>query len=138
MARSVLTRSPKFKCASFKSILLSNYVFFAGGAKIAFCIISFINPLIFYIMEFLQVQAAKAVYIRSNSKWVLQESSILNFTDKEFSLFVSTDTANWFRRLGSKQVLSKSYTSYGYQVTKLVSYSPDMEEKHEYNFRFIS
>jgi hypothetical protein len=89
-------------------------------------------------MEFSQVQAAKAVYIRSNSKWFLQESSILNFTQEQYNKFVSTDTANWFRRIGSKQVLSKSYTSYGLQVVKLVSYSPDMEEKHEYNFRFIS
>lgn len=138
MARFHLTKSQKSKCENFKNILPLNCVFFAGGVKIVFCITSFINPLNFYKMEFSQVQAAKAVYIRSNSKWFLQESSILNFTQEQYNKFVSTDTANWFRRIGSKQVLSKSYTSYGLQVVKLVSYSPDMEEKHEYNFRFIS
>jgi len=89
-------------------------------------------------MEFTQVQVAKAVYIRQNSKWIVQESAILHFTQEQYNTFVSSDTVKWFHRLGSKQVLSKSYTSFGYQVVKLVSYSPDMEEKHEYNFRLLS
>lgn len=88
-------------------------------------------------MEFSQVQAAKAVYIRSNSKWVIQESEILNFTKEQYTRFVSKETISWFVRLGSRQVISKSYTAYGRQVVKLVNYSPDNEEKHEYNFRFI-
>ena len=88
-------------------------------------------------MEFSKVQAAKAVYTRSAGKWVLIESDILNFTKEDYTRFTSRETMRWFVRLGSKQVLSKTYTAYGLQVTKLVSYSPDNEEKHEYNFRFL-
>jgi hypothetical protein len=88
-------------------------------------------------MEFNSVQAAKAVYLRKARKWEMQESSIVNFRKEQYEAFVSIDTVRWFQNLGSKQVLTRSYTSFGLQVVKLVSYSPDGDEKHEYNFRFI-
>lgn len=88
-------------------------------------------------MEFSKVQAVKAVYTLSAGKWVFQSDSILYLKKEEYQKFVSNDTVRWFRNLGSKQILSRSFTSFGYQVTKLSSYSPDGEEKNVYNFRFL-
>lgn len=100
-------------------------------------IMLFINPLNFYIMEFNSVLVVKGVYLRKAGKWEIQESSNFVLKNDQYESFVSIDTVRWFQNLGSKQVLSRSYTSFGLQVVKLVSYSPDGDEKHVYNFRFI-
>ena len=89
-------------------------------------------------MEFKKVQVLKSVYVGSPNHWEFTESNSMYFTPAEYFRFVSDDTANWFRRLGSQQVLKKSNTSFGRQVTELLSYSPDNTEKHVYNFRFIN
>lgn len=98
----------------------------------------FINPLNFYIMEFKQVQVLKSVYLESPKGWAFHSETILNYTPAQYHLFVSNDTLQWFRRIGSKQVVQRSNTSFGPQITKLSSYSPDNSEKHVYNFRFIN
>ena len=97
----------------------------------------FINPLNFYIMEFKQVQVLKSVYLESPKGWAFHSETILNYTAAQYYTFVSNDTLQWFRRIGSRQVAKKQYTSFGHLVTQLSSYSPDNTEKHVYNFRFI-
>ena len=89
-------------------------------------------------MEFKQVQVLKSVYVESSKGWQFVESDTMYLSCDEYKSFVSRDTIAWFRRLGSKQVLQNSNTSFGRQVTKLSSYAPDNTEKHVYNFRFIN
>lgn len=88
-------------------------------------------------MEFRKVQVLKSVYLESPKGWELQESKTMYYSPAEYLRFVSNDTLQWFRRIGSKQVVQRSETSFGSQITKLSSYSPDNTEKHVYNFRFI-
>ena len=88
-------------------------------------------------MENFKVQVLKSVYLESPKGWALHNSITLYFTEAEYYRFIADDTLNWFRRLGSKQVVQRSETSFGRQVTKLSSFAPDNSEKHVYNFRFI-
>lgn len=89
-------------------------------------------------MENFKVQVLKSVFIGSPNHWEFQESVTMYLSEDQYYTFVSKETINWFMRLGSKQVVQRSYTSFGHPVTKLSSYSPDNSEKHVYNFRFIS
>jgi hypothetical protein len=97
----------------------------------------FINPLNFFIMEFKQVQVLKSVYVGSPNHWEFIESNSMYFTPDQYFTFVSEETIKWFMRIGSKQVVKRSNTSFGRQITELCSFAPDNTEKHVYNFRFI-
>ena len=88
-------------------------------------------------MNFKSVGVAKAVYKFIDGQWKCVESSNEIYTPEKFKLFVSNETLNYFRRLGSKQSVKYGNTSYGRQVVALTSTSPDETEKHGYNFRFI-
>ena len=60
-------------------------------------------------------------------------------TEKQHGLTVSDDTCKWFRRLGGSEVKTMSYTCNGYKCIKLVSTSPNKENKtiREYKFKWI-
>jgi len=60
-------------------------------------------------------------------------------TEKQHSLTTSDNAIKWFRRIGGKETLQRSYTCAGYVVTKLISTSPDKETKviREYKFKSI-
>lgn len=55
---------------------------------------------------------------------------------KQYDNITNKDTLKWFRRLGGSETAKKSYTSRGYNVTKLISTSPDKSIKviREFNF----
>jgi hypothetical protein len=89
-------------------------------------------------MQFSQVHVLKSVYFLIGSKWQFQNDEAEYFTPAKFKRFINRDTLAYFRRLGSRQVVNTSFTSYGRQCTRLVSYSPCGTEKHVYNFRFLS
>jgi len=88
-------------------------------------------------MEFSNVQAVATTYVRQGSKWVFNSSEIIHYSKEQYLNFISKDTLMWFRRLGSRQVLVNSSTSFGRLCVQLSSYSPCGEEKKVYNFRFI-
>ncbi len=46
-------------------------------------------------------------------------------------------TLQWFRRLGGRETASRNYTSRGYNITKLISTSPDRSIKVIREFEFI-
>lgn len=48
----------------------------------------------------------------------------------------SNDTMKWFRRLGGSETAIRDYTCLGYNVVKLVSYSPNREIKIIREFEF--
>lgn len=55
---------------------------------------------------------------------------------KQYDNITNKDTLKWFRRLGGSETATKNYTSRGYNVTKLISKSPDKSIKviREFNF----
>lgn len=54
----------------------------------------------------------------------------------QYDNITNTETLKWFRRLGGSETATKSYTSRGYNVVKLISKSPDKSIKviREFNF----
>ena len=65
------------------------------------------------------------------------EISVKEVDQRQHELTTNNDTVKWFRRLGGSETVTRSYTCAGYNVTKLVSTSPDKETKHvrEYEFK---
>lgn len=64
-----------------------------------------------------------------------ETSTILEY---EYNNIVDDKTVKWFRRLGGKETITKAYTCNGYCVVKLVSTSPDKQNKtvREFNFKW--
>jgi spore coat polysaccharide biosynthesis predicted glycosyltransferase SpsG len=48
----------------------------------------------------------------------------------------AVDAAPWFRRLGGSETLTREYTKQGYQVTQIVSKSPDRQTKVIRKYKF--
>ena len=57
-------------------------------------------------------------------------------SESEHKKATSDATIKWFKRMGGKESVERSYTSSGYVVTKIVSTSPDKQNCtiHEYKF----
>lgn len=102
-----------------------------------FYIMLFINLLILLVMEFSQVQVLKSSYKYEKGKYRFSCCESWEYSREEYERFTSKETVNWFKRLGSEQVLVYQQTSFGRKVTQLSSYAPDKTEKQVYNFRFI-
>jgi len=62
------------------------------------------------------------------------ENKTIDF--KQYNNIVDPNTLKWFRRLGGSETARKGSTSRGYNVTKLISTSPDKSIKviREFNF----
>ena len=58
-------------------------------------------------------------------------------TEREHQLATCDDTVKWFRRLGGSESVQRAYTCRGYVVVKVVSTSPDRQNKtiREYKFK---
>ena len=55
--------------------------------------------------------------------------------DKQFHIN-TVESAPFMRRLGGSETLTRSYTSQGYNVTRIVSTSPDKAKRSIYSFDF--
>ena len=62
---------------------------------------------------------------------------VTEITERQHELTTNDDTIKWFRRLGGSQSVTHGYTYAGYVVIKLVSTSPDKQNKtvREYKFK---
>jgi hypothetical protein len=56
---------------------------------------------------------------------------------RQYNNITNDDTLKWFRRLGGSETATRNYTSRGYNVTKLISTSPDKSIKVIREFNFI-
>jgi hypothetical protein len=56
---------------------------------------------------------------------------------RQYNNITNDDTLKWFRRLGGSETATRSYTSRGYNVTKLISTSPDKSTRVIREFNFI-
>lgn len=57
------------------------------------------------------------------------ETEITNIDQETYDNIFSKETQSFFRRLGGYERASKSYTTAGYIVTRLISISPDKKRK---------
>jgi len=57
-------------------------------------------------------------------------------TEQEYKNITSPETIRFFKRLGGSESLTRAYTSRGYNVIKVVSTSPDKENKTVREFEF--
>mgnify|MGYP000948769275 CR=1 FL=1 len=62
---------------------------------------------------------------------------VTEVTERQYKLTTNDDTIKWFRRLGGSQSVTRGYTYAGYVVIKLVSTSPDKQNKtiREYKYK---
>lgn len=71
--------------------------------------------------------------------WTKTESETSVIDEREYQYTVCDDTLSWFRRRGGSEYAERSYTCYGYKVTKLISQSPDRQSKtvRVFSFKYI-
>lgn len=81
---------------------------------------------------FIKNPETKTTYIEMS-----KETKEIN--EREYFLTVNDATIKYFRRLGGKETVKRSYTNVGYKITKLISISPDKTEKiiREFIFKTV-
>ena len=55
---------------------------------------------------------------------------------KQYDNITNEKTIKWFRNLGGSEKVTYDYTSRGYKIIKLISTSPNKENKSIYEFNF--
>jgi len=65
-----------------------------------------------------------------------KDESFDNITRDQYNHLTKDETLKWFRRIGGSETAERSYTCRGYNVTKLISTSPDREIKIIRKFKF--
>tara|TARA_R110002020_G_scaffold178295_2_gene371270 strand:- start:560 stop:832 length:273 start_codon:yes stop_codon:yes gene_type:complete len=63
------------------------------------------------------------------------KTEIINKT--QYKNITSEDTLKWFRRLGGNEYADRGYFYCGYLIYKLISTSPDRQNKTIRQFKFI-
>jgi hypothetical protein len=66
--------------------------------------------------------------------WETYKTEKRDITEEEHKNMV--EAAPWFRRLGGSESLTRSYTRRGYKVIRIISTSPNKEERRVFNFEF--
>ena len=86
----------------------------------------------FYIPSDLEFKMVKTSYVKKGSKWIEieKEEQTIN---KEYANNV-VNAKKFFKALGSYERHEKSYTTYGYVITRVNSISPDKQQKSVYEF----
>ena len=86
-------------------------------------------------MKFCQVTTIRSE-LKEGRKTVYNELSreVESITEEQYNNIV--DAAPFFRRLGGSEYLERGYTPKGYMVTRILSKSPDRENKTERIFNF--
>ena len=85
-----------------------------------------------YIPADHEFKMVKISYNKKGSKWIEieREEKIIN---KEFANNI-VNAKKFFTNLGGYERHEKSYTTYGYVITRVNSISPDRQQKSTYNF----
>ena len=67
----------------------------------------------------------------------VESKEVKEVTERQHYLTTNDDTVKWFRRLGGSESVQRGYTKQGYKVTKLVSTSPDKQNKVIREYKFL-
>lgn len=75
----------------------------------------------------------------TKTTYIIESKETKTITEKQYLNIVSDDTCKFFRRLGGSETKTMGYTCNGYKCTKLVSISPDKQNKtiREFQFNWI-
>lgn len=55
---------------------------------------------------------------------------------EQYHNITNKDTLTWFRRLGGSETVTKAYTSQGYKTVRVISTSPNKQNKTVREFKF--
>ena len=72
----------------------------------------------------------------TKTTYIVEGQKTEQITKENYQNIVSKDTQKWFRNLGGSETAKRTYTSRGYLITKLISISPDKQNKSIYQFKF--
>jgi len=72
----------------------------------------------------------------TKTTYFIKDEASESITTSQYYNLTKDDTLKWFRRLGGSETAERSYTCRGYNVTKLISTSPDRETKIIRKFKF--
>lgn len=90
-------------------------------------------------MKAIELTETKQVKNPNTKTTYLNESiKVSTITDKQYYLITNDGTVKWFRRLGGSESLQRTYTCAGYKVYKIISTSPDKQDKTIREFKFKS
>ena len=73
----------------------------------------------------------------TKTTYIVESKEVTEVTERQHYLTTNDDTVKWFRRLGGSESLERSYTNQGYKVTKLISTSPDKQNKVIREYKFL-
>ena len=75
-----------------------------------------------------------------NTKTTYYNTEVKNslLSEREYNLTTNEDTLKWFRNLGGSESAQRGYTCFGYVIYKLISASPDRQNKTIREYKFIS
>ena len=73
----------------------------------------------------------------TKTTYIVESKEVSEVTEKQHYLTTNNDTVKWFRRLGGSESLRRSYINQDYKVTKLVSTSPDKQNKVIREYKFL-
>lgn len=79
-------------------------------------------------------------YVRKpNTKtaWLETEREEKECTEREHQLATCDDTVKWFRRLGGSESVTRAYTYAGYVPVRVVSTSPDKQNRTIREYKFV-
>jgi hypothetical protein len=83
------------------------------------------------------INLKKEKYEKHGSKWHLIEAEEeKNISREHYNNITDKRTIQFFRNLGGKEIVERSYTFAGYVPTTIHSISPDRTEKYIYRFSF--
>ena len=84
----------------------------------------------------MNIQVTTQKQIKVGSIFIATETETKTIDVKTFDLLTNKDTLKWFRNLGGSEKVTKTHTSQGYKITKLVSTSPNKKERVVRTFNF--
>ena len=85
-----------------------------------------------YIPANHEFKMIKISYNKKGSKWIEVEREEETITKRQANNIVNAK--KFFTNLGGYERHEKSYTMYGYVITRVNSISPDRQQKSVYNF----
>lgn len=90
-----------------------------------------------YIIELTKTKLVKNP--NTKTTFMVKNTTVETITEQQYNYATSKDTVKFFKNLGGKESLTKSYTCAGFKVTKIVSVSPDGQNKtvREYKFKTL-
>tara|TARA_R110002020_G_scaffold375787_1_gene586982 strand:- start:3831 stop:4097 length:267 start_codon:yes stop_codon:yes gene_type:complete len=72
----------------------------------------------------------------TKTSYKLTSNTIEDIDNTTYGRITKDETLKWFRRLGGSETAQRSYTCRGYNITKLISTSPDKQTKIIRTFQF--